>query len=426
MQENTIQQLRWENEALRSEVERLRRQVQQNNMERAIHDARLSQQLAGEMEEFYPKPIGPWYLCVLFSGQVPQASVEQHSECAPMEAAPLTLITETFAAVLERYGQHFFFELGGTVACLLNIDPWRSVDDTPAGQLAFLEEFRDALLQTYLSSGNAASVAHIDISHISRLEQGPRVLYRSAASVAEQRHSGSPVVCVEETQDMPPRDALKQIFSLEPLFWRQIQQHAFYDAATTLETLIHLTCLEQRDLERTRATVFTRMETVLQAIAQGKGQDPMHTPELSNLLPAISKVQTYQEICEVSYDILATLEDKFYTPPNVRNKKMIAIEKYISDHYTDQTMSAASIAEQFKISPSYLSRIFKADMGIGIVEYIHRIRVEAAKKLLMYNDLNMNAVAVESGFSTRWVLTRVFKKICGMTPGDYRSQRCNE
>ena len=60
---------------------------------------------------------------------------------------------------------------------------------------------------------------------------------------------------------------------------------------------------------------------------------------------------------------------------------MIAIEKYISDHYTDQTMSAASIAEQFKISPSYLSRIFKADMGIGIVEYIHRIRVEAAKKL---------------------------------------------
>ena len=196
MQENTIQQLRWENEALRSEVERLRRQVQQNNMERAIHDARLSQQLAGEMEEFYPKPIGPWYLCVLFSGQVSQASVEQHSECAPMEAAPLTLITETFAAVLERYGQHFFFELGGTVACLLNIDPWRSVDDTPAGQLAFLEEFRDALLQTYLSSGNAASVAHIDISHISRLEQGPRVLYRSAASVAEQRHSGSPVVCV--------------------------------------------------------------------------------------------------------------------------------------------------------------------------------------------------------------------------------------
>ena len=65
-------------------------------------------------------------------------------------------------------------------------------------------------------------------------------------------------------------------------------------------------------------------------------------------------------------------------------------------------------------------------MGIGIVEYIHRIRIEAAKKLLVHNDLNMNTVAVESGFSNRWVLTRVFKKICGMTPGDYRSQCCNE
>ena len=424
MQENMIQQLRRENEALRSEVEQLRRQVQRNNMERAIHDDRLSQQLAGEMEQFYTKPIGPWYLCVLFSGQGPQETQEKGQ--TPPKTAPLSFVTAAFAETLEDYGQPFFFELAGTVVCLLNIAPQQSIDDTPAGQLVFLEGFRDALLRTYLSSGKAASVAHIDISHISRLEQGPRVLYRSAAAVAEQRRSGSPVVCMEEIQDMPSRDALKQIFSLEPLFWRQIQQHAFYDAATTMESLIQLTCLEQRDLERTRATVFSRMETVLQAIAQEKGQDPMHTPELSNLLPAISKVQTYQEICEVSYDILATLEDKFYTPPNVRNKKMIAIEQYISDHYTDQTMSAASIAEQFKISPSYLSRIFKADMGIGIVEYIHRIRVEAAKKLLMYNDLNMNAVAVESGFSNRWVLTRVFKKICGMTPGDYRSQLCNE
>lgn len=426
MQENTIQQLRQENEALRREVMQLRQQVKRNKMERAIHDDRLSQQIAGEMQQFYVEPIGPWYLCVLFSGQVPQCNQERHPERVPLEAEPLALIAEAFAEVLERYGQPFFFELGGTVACLLNIDPQRNIDDATAGQLAFLEEFRDVLLRTYLLSGNAAAVAHIDISHISRLEQGPRVLYRSAASVAEQRRSGSPVVCVEEMQDMPSRDALKQIFSLEPLFWRQIQQHSFYDAATTLETLIHLTCLEQRDLERTRATVFSRMETVLQAIAQEKGKDPMHTPELSNLLPAISKVQTYQEICEVSYDILATLEDQFYTPPNVRNKKMIAIEQYISDHYTDQTMSAASIAEQLKISPSYLSRIFKADMGIGIVEYIHRIRIEAAKKLLICNELNMNTVAVESGFSNRWVLTRVFKKICGMTPGDYRSQLCNE
>ena len=426
MQENTIQQLRQENEVLRREVKQLRRQVQRNNMERAIHDDRLSQQLAGEMEQFYTKPIGPWYLCVLFSGQGPQETQEKDQWQTPPKTAPLSFVTAAFAETLEDYGQPFFFELGGIVACLLNIDSGRNVGHTPAGQLPLLEKIRDAVLQTYLSSNGAASIAHIDISHISRMEQGPRVLYRSAASVAEQRCSDSPVVCVEEAQDMPSREALVQIFSLEPLFWRQIQQHAFYVAATTLETLIHLTCLEQRDLERTRATVFTRMETVLQAIAQEKGQDPMHTPELSNLLPAISKVQTHQEICEVSYDILATLEDQFYTPPNVRNKKMIAIEKYISDHYTDQTMSAASIAEQFKISPSYLSRIFKADMGIGIVEYIHRIRIEAAKKLLVHNDLNMNTVAVESGFSNRWVLTRVFKKICGMTPGDYRSQCCNE
>ena len=85
-------------------------------------------------------------------------------------------------------------------------------------------------------------------------------------------------------------------------------------------------------------------------------------------------------------------------------------------------MGATSIADQFKISPSYLSRIFKADMGIGIVDYIHTVRTEAAKKLLLETELSTNDIAVEVGFSNRWVLTRVFKKVVGVTPGVYRAQ----
>ena len=60
-------------------------------------------------------------------------------------------------------------------------------------------------------------------------------------------------------------------------------------------------------------------------------------------------------------------------------------------------------------------------MGIGIVEYIHRIRVDAAKELLLDESLTIDVVAEKVGFSNRWVLTRVFKKIVGVTPGAYRS-----
>ena len=99
---------------------------------------------------------------------------------------------------------------------------------------------------------------------------------------------------------------------------------------------------------------------------------------------------------------------------------MANIEAHIRQQYSDQALGATSIAEHFKISPSYLSRIFKADMGIGIVDYIHQVRTEAAKKLLRDTVLTLDDVAVRVGFSNRWVLIRVFKKLEGVTPGQYR------
>ena len=76
-----------------------------------------------------------------------------------------------------------------------------------------------------------------------------------------------------------------------------------------------------------------------------------------------------------------------------------------------------------RISTSYLSRIFKADMGIGLVDYIHKIRVDAAKAALVSTDATIDEVAAAVGFSNRWVFMRVFKKLEGTTPGTFRAKK---
>lgn len=419
--EQQILRLQEENAALRKENEVLKSIIQRDCMERIIKDDQLSQQTSNHMEEFYPDPLAPWFICILFYGSRPAHEPPRPETEAESPMSPLEMISTAFQDTLENYGQAYFFEVSGTIVCLLNAELEAAPEDTPEAGRAFCTELRDALSETHRLTYKQTAVSHIAISHASRMEQGPRFLYRSAISVAERRTTDSSAVCMEEAWIMPSREPLTQIFSLEPLFWRQIQQHAFYDAATTLDQLIQLTSLDQGSLERTLASVFSRMEMVLQTTVQEQGGDPMRDSEFAPMLPALSEAKTYQEMREVCYDILATLEDRFYTPPNARNKKMANIESYITANYTDQMMSATSIAEQFKISPSYLSRIFRADMGIGIVEYIHRIRVDAAKEFLKDESLTMDAVAVKAGFSNRWVLTRVFKKIVGMTPGAFRS-----
>ena len=69
----------------------------------------------------------------------------------------------------------------------------------------------------------------------------------------------------------------------------------------------------------------------------------------------------------------------------------------------------------------YLSRIFKSDRNMGLVEYIHRVRIAAAKVLLADPEPTLDNVAAKVGFSSRGVLNRVFKELEGMTPGAYRT-----
>lgn len=412
--ETLIRSLRRENELLHQEIERLNIRIKRDFMERAVKDEQLSKTIASQMEQFYDGPISPWFICILFFGGNPALNE------TPAEA-PLDSVSNLFYDTLDNYGQPYFFEATGTVCCLLNAELEEDPQFAPEVGKTFCRHLRDTLSEVYNRVRFETDVSHIAISHVAQLPQGPRALYRSALSVAERRTHDAPAVCMEEGWVSPSLETMTQIFSLEPTFWRQIQQHAFYDATTTMDQIIQLTCLEQGSLDRTLASVFSRMELVLQATMQENGSDLMQDPEFSVLLHRLSTASTYQEVRDATYDILATLEDRFYTPPNTRNKKMSGIEEYIAQHYTDQMLCASSIAEAFRISPSYLSRIFKADLGIGIVDYIHKIRVEAAKEALMDPTLTMDAVAAKAGFSNRWVLTRVFKKVVGVPPGSYRS-----
>ena len=411
----TLSALQQENLALRQENERLRNRAFRDFMERAIRDDMLSRDFVAGIQQYYPRPVTPWYVCILFWGNKP-------SDKPMPEVSPRTSISDAFSELLREFGQPFFFESGGTVICLLNAamdaDPKESTPETGA---QFCSALRDALEARYKRTGARLDISHITFSHVGLMDQGPRFLYRSAVSVSEYRSGESPSVCMETGPRIPSKEDLMQVYSLEPRFWQQIQQRSFFDAATTLDKLIELTLMEQGSLERTLASVFSRMEVVLRSTIRENGGDPLHDPEFQTMLPALTEVSSFWEMRQVCYDILATLEDRFYTPPDTRNKKMVSIEAYIQEHYANPSLSAASIAEQFKISPSYLSRIFKLDMGVGLVEYLHRIRIDAAKELLQHTDMGVEEVAARSGFSNRWSLTRVFKELEGTTPGAFRA-----
>lgn len=93
--------------------------------------------------------------------------------------------------------------------------------------------------------------------------------------------------------------------------------------------------------------------------------------------------------------------------------------EYVDQHWRDDALSVATIAAHFGMHTSYVSRMFKEENGMGLLEYINRLRVERSLPMLR-QGLSMVEIARGTGFSSDASYIRVFKQYMGTTPGKYR------
>lgn len=113
------------------------------------------------------------------------------------------------------------------------------------------------------------------------------------------------------------------------------------------------------------------------------------------------------------------LEQKEYESHQIVNNKVDKIIKYICKHYTED-LTLTSIAEQFYISPFYLSKIFKRSTNLSIVEYINSLRIRQAKELLETSSTKIAEIAEIVGFSSSSHFSRTFKLVTGLSPQQYK------
>lgn len=94
---------------------------------------------------------------------------------------------------------------------------------------------------------------------------------------------------------------------------------------------------------------------------------------------------------------------------------------YVEEHYGDRDLNLEAAAAELGLNSSYLSRAFKKEMNENFSEYLVRIRIEHAQKLLRETDMRTYAIAEEVGFGDAHYFSQVFKKKCGMSPAEYRT-----
>lgn len=103
----------------------------------------------------------------------------------------------------------------------------------------------------------------------------------------------------------------------------------------------------------------------------------------------------------------------------LKKQSLQHIKTYLEEHYQEQ-ITLELLAEHFYINKYYLTRVFKEQFGTTILNCLGQIRITHAKKLLRFSDFTVETVGGMVGIEEPGYFSRVFKKIEGITPGEYR------
>lgn len=98
------------------------------------------------------------------------------------------------------------------------------------------------------------------------------------------------------------------------------------------------------------------------------------------------------------------------------------IAAYLDVHFAEE-ITLQHIASKFYLSREYISRKFKQEFGVNLSEYLSRLRIRQAKLLLLIPRLRLQQIAEMVGYQDENYFGKVFKKLEGITPSEYRKTK---
>ena len=105
-----------------------------------------------------------------------------------------------------------------------------------------------------------------------------------------------------------------------------------------------------------------------------------------------------------------------------QEQRMARILSYIHVHYAEK-LTLQEIADSEGLSPTYLSHLFKNQLGCTFLDYLNGLRFEHALMLLRQTDMKLLEICIECGFSDTRYMNRVFMEICGISPKELRKKQ---
>jgi two-component system response regulator YesN len=142
----------------------------------------------------------------------------------------------------------------------------------------------------------------------------------------------------------------------------------------------------------------------------------------SNLQIRIEKEENTEQLFDEILNMVTSCAE-YYEKKILSNvdSKIDTIIEYINKNYTIDN-SLESLAKQYNLNTSYLSKTFKQRYGKNFIDFVTELRIEQAKKLLETTNKSVKEITYEVGYNSQTYFCKVFKKVVGISASEYKQK----
>lgn len=134
----------------------------------------------------------------------------------------------------------------------------------------------------------------------------------------------------------------------------------------------------------------------------------------------LDNIHTIEEVSDLHESMVLDFTGKMrLLQKSSTSKPITTCVDYIYGHIKER-ITIEDLAEHTELSTSYLSRLFKKELGVSVSDYIREKKIEKAQNMLKYCDYSLIDIANYLSFSSQSHFIQAFKKYVGMTPKKYR------
>lgn len=159
------------------------------------------------------------------------------------------------------------------------------------------------------------------------------------------------------------------------------------------------------------------------AVMSEQLQDELSAENASIRLKLMEEAESIAEVKGILFEYLTDVFRTYISASETKSYRAMVNEMkdYIEENFANPDLSLKHLSDRFQVSGKYASYLFKTEFNMKFVDFVTELRMKEAEQLLLETEYSLQDIALQVGYANAITFGRVFKRVTGITPGDYRT-----